>query len=253
VGFDLWEGWGVWGADRVVVNSGFTKGVVEEVWPGVGRERGVGVVYPCVNTKEISESGTEAGTTLWKDKKVLLSINRFERKKDVGLAIRAFAGLTSEERQGVRLVIAGSCRRFRSITSKVTVVDKYRWLRHPTTRKRNLPPRARIPRRLPRPQPRHRQNPRLRPQHPPKHNHPLPPLRPRPAQILPPKRSPTPHLHPLKRAFRHRPPRSHASRRPRARRQQRRSARDRHRCRDRVVALGGEGRSVDGCDAGSAA
>jgi alpha-1,3/alpha-1,6-mannosyltransferase len=151
VGFDLWEGWGVWGADRVVVNSGFTKGVVEEVWPGVGRERGVGVVYPCVNTKEESVRGAEAGTPLWKDKKELLSINRFERKKDVGLAIKAFAGLTSEERQDVRLVIAGSCQRYRSISQPVTIIDIHRWLRHPTTRKRNLPPRARIPRRLSRP------------------------------------------------------------------------------------------------------
>lgn len=109
IGFDWWEGWGIRGADRLVVNSGFTKGVVEEVWPGVGRERGVGVVYPCVDTKEQSDSGTEAGTTLWKGKKVLLSINRFERKKDVGLAIKALAGLKSEERQGVRLVIAGTC------------------------------------------------------------------------------------------------------------------------------------------------
>lgn len=109
--FDWWEGWGVRGADRVVVNSEFTKGVVEEVWPGLGRERGVGVVYPCVDTKESTERPTEAGNTLWKGKKVLLSINRFERKKGVGLAVKAFAGLTAEERRGVRLVIAGTCHR----------------------------------------------------------------------------------------------------------------------------------------------
>lgn len=119
IGFDWWEGWSIRGADRVVVNSEFTRDVVKELWPGLGRERGVGVVYPCVDTKDQSESGTESGATLWKGKKVLLSINRFERKKDVGLAIKAFAGLESEERQGVRLVIAGTshkpCFRIRKV------------------------------------------------------------------------------------------------------------------------------------------
>ncbi|KAF5858988.1 Alpha-1,3-mannosyltransferase-like protein, partial [Aspergillus alliaceus] len=38
---------------------------------------------------------------------ILLSINRFERKKDMGLAIRAFHGLGVEGRKGVRLVVAG--------------------------------------------------------------------------------------------------------------------------------------------------
>jgi alpha-1,3/alpha-1,6-mannosyltransferase len=44
---------------------------------------------------------------LWPGKKVLLSINRFEKKKDVALAIRAYAGLSLEERRHARLVIAG--------------------------------------------------------------------------------------------------------------------------------------------------
>ena len=102
------------GADRVVVNSEFTRGVVEGVWKGVGGKRGVGVVYPCVATTR--DKGGEGGgggqealeeKELWGGKKVVLSINRFERKKDVGLAIKAFAGLDAKERRGVRLVIAG--------------------------------------------------------------------------------------------------------------------------------------------------
>ena len=97
------------GADRVVVNSLFTKGVVEEVWGALGEVR---VVYPCVDTRESREKREEDfetvdGKQLWKGKKVFLSINRFERKKDIGLAIRAFAGLLEKEREGVRLVIAG--------------------------------------------------------------------------------------------------------------------------------------------------
>ena len=113
--FDWLEGWGIRGADRVVVNSRFTKSVVESVWKGLGGEKGVGVVYPSVDVKSKGKedeydqqtSLDRASKELWKGKKVLLSINRFERKKDVGLAIKAFAGLNTEARKGVRLVIAG--------------------------------------------------------------------------------------------------------------------------------------------------
>ena len=115
LGFDWLEGWGMRGADRIVVNSQFTKKVVEGVWNGVGGERGVAVVYPCVHIPDptpeedqeiINEAGRGSGD-LWQGKKVLLSINRFERKKDIGLAIKAFANLKAEERHGVRLVLAG--------------------------------------------------------------------------------------------------------------------------------------------------
>jgi alpha-1,3/alpha-1,6-mannosyltransferase len=103
--FDWFEGWSMGGSDRVVVNSKFTKGVVKRVF---GRERlgELRVVYPCVNTGAENGNGNDE-TPLWKGTKVLLSINRFERKKDVGLAIRAFQGLALELRNGVRLVVAG--------------------------------------------------------------------------------------------------------------------------------------------------
>ena len=108
--FDWLEGWGIRGADRVVVNSGFTKGVTEQIWPGLGGERGIGVVYPCVatNPNEGKPKLVEAGPELWKQKKILLSINRFERKKNVALAIKAFAGLSKKDREGVKLVVAGA-------------------------------------------------------------------------------------------------------------------------------------------------
>ena len=117
--FDTLEGWGMRGADRVVVNSGFTKGVVEQVWPILKDKRnensGIGIVYPCVDTREPEEKKKagnmrpekDAGQQLWKPKKVLLSINRFEPKKNIGLALRAFAALTPSARHNVRLVIAG--------------------------------------------------------------------------------------------------------------------------------------------------
>lgn len=109
VGFDWLEGWGMRCADRVVVNSSFTKRVVGGVWEGLGE---VGIVYPCVDTREKEEKGAEdvggaEAKYLWEGKKVLLSINRFEKKKDIELAIRAFAELSEQDRDGLRLVIAG--------------------------------------------------------------------------------------------------------------------------------------------------
>lgn len=121
-GFDWVEGWGVRGADGVVVNSLFTRGVVEGVWGDLGRgggHSGTGVVYPCVDTEVEGkgdgdgeeEEGKGEGGTGWngkgKGKKVVLSINRFERKKAIGLAVRAYAGLEEEGREGTLLVIAG--------------------------------------------------------------------------------------------------------------------------------------------------
>ncbi|KAL8669453.1 MAG: hypothetical protein Q9168_005959 [Polycauliona sp. 1 TL-2023] len=118
--FDGLEGWGMKGADKIVVNSDFTKRVVEEVWPALARKKdgalAIGVVYPCVDTRgkakgeetksEKVGANTQEGQ-LWKGKKIILSINRFERKKNIALAIHAFHGLSSSDRQGVRLVVAG--------------------------------------------------------------------------------------------------------------------------------------------------
>ena len=113
--FDALEGWGMRGADRVVVNSEFTRGVVQEVWRGLGGEGGVGVVYPCVNTtrKPGVDEGYEARgeNPPWKGKKIVLSINRFERKKNISLAIEAFAAIKKEDREDALLVIAGNMPR----------------------------------------------------------------------------------------------------------------------------------------------
>ncbi|KAL1971331.1 hypothetical protein VTN77DRAFT_283 [Rasamsonia byssochlamydoides] len=110
--FDWFEGWAMSASDKVVANSKFTRGVVSQVF-GLSRLGDVKVVYPCVDTSEaLTAKGTGKeetiiGDNLWGGKKIFLSINRFERKKDVGLAIRAYHGLGKEGRKGTRLVIAG--------------------------------------------------------------------------------------------------------------------------------------------------
>ncbi|CAO2654709.1 Nn.00g114420.m01.CDS01 [Neocucurbitaria sp. VM-36] len=102
--FDWLESWSTGCSDTIVVNSNFTKSVFGEAFPGL-KHRQPGVVYPCVDTN--AKDPVANVTPLWKNKKVLLSINRFEKKKDIALAVKAYAGLSSEERDNARLVIAG--------------------------------------------------------------------------------------------------------------------------------------------------
>ena len=91
-------------ADSVAVNSGFTKGVVGGVWPGLAKEKDLQIVYPCV---DVTEPKIDGDVQMWQDRDIILSINRFEKKKDIGLAIKAFAGLGKHGRENVRLVCAG--------------------------------------------------------------------------------------------------------------------------------------------------
>lgn len=114
--FDWFEGWAMSASDKVVANSKFTRGIVSQVF-GLSRLGDVKVVYPCVDTDEaptvkkgadkVDKEKAIVGGGLWGGRKILLSINRFERKKDLGLAIRAYHGLGKEGRKGTRLVIAG--------------------------------------------------------------------------------------------------------------------------------------------------
>ncbi|KAL8365629.1 hypothetical protein RB595_004445 [Gaeumannomyces hyphopodioides] len=116
VPFDALEGWSMGFAHAVAVNSDFTRGVVRRTWPRLAASTELRVVYPCVDVKAgegDSDGGQDKGgekstaTLDWQDVKIVLSINRFERKKNIALAIKAFAGLVKEKRKGVKLVIAG--------------------------------------------------------------------------------------------------------------------------------------------------
>ncbi|KAL4889587.1 glycosyltransferase family 4 protein [Aspergillus ambiguus] len=112
--FDWFEGWALSAADKVVANSRFTRGVVSQVF-GSKQLGDVRVVYPCVDTEaagppaagSVRDADIDKEGQLWGGKKILLSINRFERKKDMALAIRAYHGLGDLKRRGTRLVIAG--------------------------------------------------------------------------------------------------------------------------------------------------
>ncbi|KAM0247532.1 hypothetical protein ACHAP5_003981 [Fusarium lateritium] len=106
--FDWLEEWTMGFASAVAVNSGFTKGVVDKTWPNLKKRTETKVVYPCVDTElKKTEDASDEGDVSFKGEKVILSINRFERKKNIGLAIEAFAAIPEAERKGCRLILAG--------------------------------------------------------------------------------------------------------------------------------------------------
>ncbi|XP_010793506.1 alpha-1,3/1,6-mannosyltransferase ALG2 [Notothenia coriiceps] len=101
-------------ADMILVNSKFTAGIFSETFSGL---RGVqtDVLYPSLNTSTFDQQSTEArglegllpeGTSC-----MFLSLNRYERKKNLGLALEALSALRSllpaGQRAGVHLVVAG--------------------------------------------------------------------------------------------------------------------------------------------------
>ncbi|KAF4555606.1 Glycosyl transferase-like protein [Elsinoe fawcettii] len=103
--FNWLESWSTSCSDDIVVNSKFTGGMVKSVFPSL-RNRKLKVVYPCVDTTAVVDK-VKGKPTIWSSKRIFLSINRFERKKDVALAVKAFAKLDEQERNGSLLVLAG--------------------------------------------------------------------------------------------------------------------------------------------------
>ncbi|KAK3678119.1 Alpha-1,3-mannosyltransferase-like protein [Recurvomyces mirabilis] len=101
--FDAIEGWSTGCSDDIVVNSRFTRGVFKATFRHMQR-RDMKVIYPCVDTSNSSPKNT---TAIWPGKRILLSINRFEGKKNLDLAIRAYAGLSADERKRSKLIMAG--------------------------------------------------------------------------------------------------------------------------------------------------
>ncbi len=106
--FDAIEEWSMGFAHSIAVNSNFTRGVVGETWPSLRQRNAMRVVYPCVNT-DVKKGGSKSkADKVLPGEKIILSINRFERKKDIGLALKAFAAVPEDQRKNVRLVIAGT-------------------------------------------------------------------------------------------------------------------------------------------------
>ena len=104
VPIDRLEARGLQAAHRVLVNSRFTASVVRATFPQLPIG-GIEVVHPGVEVPETVPDPSPAGESL------LLSVNRFDPGKNLGLAIDALdalrARMTSAAFTGVRLVLAG--------------------------------------------------------------------------------------------------------------------------------------------------
>ncbi|KPV75705.1 glycosyltransferase family 4 protein [Rhodotorula graminis WP1] len=97
-------------ADKILVNSEFTASVFERTFAQLRRRPRV--VYPAVNLdKAASRDGRRREGQVARarsDQPMLLSINRFEGKKDLALALEAFAQVrSSAAHPSLRLVLAG--------------------------------------------------------------------------------------------------------------------------------------------------
>lgn len=107
VPFDSIEKYSMEFTDFIIVNSNFTKDVVERVFPNLSKKLNIKVIYPCVTIRHSLKGNDEIPKLLRSEKRILLSINRFERKKNIALAIKAYAGLERHAREGARLILAG--------------------------------------------------------------------------------------------------------------------------------------------------
>lgn len=93
--FDFIEKWGIKRSHLIYVNSNFTAGVTRQEFGNIPTR----VLYPCVDTSRQTER-KPSKTPLF------VSLNRYERKKDHNLAIKALAKAVSSI-PDAKLVIAG--------------------------------------------------------------------------------------------------------------------------------------------------
>lgn len=101
-------------ADRVLVNSNFTKTVFKDTFRSL--KQVPSVLYPSTNTDYFDKTGAQNSLDIFdrplpQNCFIFLSINRYERKKNIGLALHALsmlkACITGEEWDKVKLIIAG--------------------------------------------------------------------------------------------------------------------------------------------------
>lgn len=109
--FNAIEEWTTGVSDQVVVNSHFTKSIFHKTFSSLSNID-PGVIYPCVDTtEEIPDLvGEESFLEFMGRSKFFLSVNRFERVKNVGLALNAYAVLLERLPAGVsrpKLILAG--------------------------------------------------------------------------------------------------------------------------------------------------
>lgn len=106
--FDLLEQFTTYCADEVVVNSNFTKSMYKKTFNYMNKNPGV--IYPCVDTEAvpIPELDQNIGDALiGPEEKFYLSINRYEKKKNIELAIESYAEAMKRASDKFKLIIVG--------------------------------------------------------------------------------------------------------------------------------------------------
>lgn len=114
--FDKIEEWTTGISDKIIVNSNFTRGVFKRTFKSLANSN-VNVIYPCVDISnaEDNEEDKKAHIQVEKelgDRDFFFSINRYERKKNIVLAIESYYKfkeffLADQKREAPRLVVAG--------------------------------------------------------------------------------------------------------------------------------------------------
>ncbi|KAI9366699.1 alpha-1,3/1,6-mannosyltransferase ALG2-like protein [Zopfochytrium polystomum] len=97
-------------ADTIVVNSKFTQGVFQDSFRMIKSKPAI--LYPGIRTEAYDnpvDLDDESVKKLKSNKTMLISFNRFERKKNVELAVKAFAHLRESVKQfeSLQLVVGG--------------------------------------------------------------------------------------------------------------------------------------------------
>ncbi|TRY70571.1 hypothetical protein TCAL_06118 [Tigriopus californicus] len=94
-------------AHIVLVNSKFTAGVFHDTFKRLNVQPEV--LYPSLNTAQFEVGVSVRHSVADEDTINFLSINRFERKKNLPLAIRAFAEVTRAlpKKKKIKLIVAG--------------------------------------------------------------------------------------------------------------------------------------------------
>lgn len=88
---DNLERWSISFADKIYVNSKFTKSICEETFPSLARSTQLNVLYPTLQTDSLDNAEIVSSDIPEKFKYVFLSINRYEIKKNILLAVEAFS------------------------------------------------------------------------------------------------------------------------------------------------------------------
>ncbi|OQS06520.1 alpha-1,3-mannosyltransferase [Thraustotheca clavata] len=110
---DKFEEWTTYASDAIVVNSKFTASVFQKTFSSL-QSRQLNILYPPVNLADFKYPGDmteESLQTIFTNECVFVSLNRYERKKNIALAIEAIVDLKKRLNPSafttVHLVIAG--------------------------------------------------------------------------------------------------------------------------------------------------